>query len=244
MSIIIDYPFLPFSDEEMNECIQQPEVSSQTNSSKWSLIKQRVGYLRHDLTRDLEVTEMGIPKVKAYRGEFPEFLISIREMKKCCNPYAWVHGFSEDLILDRFLTNIHKNIDLIPRKGGIFTPDFSLHLDMHDPESRYNLYRGRACGQIMQRAGKSVITTLSWDGNKSLDYFTDGVEPEGIYAVSNIGTNGDYVGKKIFREGLFLIKRLLYPKGIIVYGSPIDNAYGMDIRYFPNLNIERLRKIS
>lgn len=44
----------------------------------------------------------------------------------------------------------------------VFTPDFSLYMDMPMPMNIWNVYRSRLIGQMMQDVGITVIPTLSW----------------------------------------------------------------------------------
>lgn len=212
--------------------------------SSWKSRKATIGLLRHDLTKNLQKTSSGYPIVKAYNLEFPEDLIDISHLSKCTQPNQWLNCFSEDIVLERIWSNPVKYLNAIPLGGGLIAPDFSLKLDMTTPEKQINIFRRNAIAAIAQSANIKTIIPLSWAEYASLEYCFEGIEPEGIYAISNIGVQRDYLSRKFFRVGLTEAIRILNPKGLLVYGYPLENCYGIECRLYKKPNIERLRQIN
>ncbi len=220
------------------------EKANNADKSKWVERKQRMGLIRRDLTKYLLKTPNGMPVVKAYKGDFPSKLIGLTEIKRADNVDAWVHCFAEDLYLERIWNCPEKFFSIIQGYGGMFSLDFSVWLDMADAEKRINIFRNHANAQIAQGIGIPTIATLSWAGVDTFEYAFDGIEGEGIYAVSNIGANRDYVSRKIFRMGLYAATKKLNPKGLIFYGMEFPYKVDCEVRWYANPNIGRLRKIS
>lgn len=125
----------------------------------------------------------------------------------------------------------------------MLSPDFSLYLDMTTIEKQMNIFRKNAISQIFQNYGINVIYTLCWAEYESLEYCADGIEPNGIYAVSNIGIKNNYISRKIFRVGLKELIHRLMPKGLIVYGYPLDFNIDCESRTYENENLKRLHQI-
>lgn len=210
--------------------------------SEWMERKQRMGIMRCDLTQHLEKTVLGMPTVKAYKGEFPKKLVGLHELDKSTDRQAWEHNFLDDCRLDTLWLNEKRKLEQIRHKcAGMLSADFSARLDMSDNEIRYNLYRSHALAQIAQNMGIPTIMTLSWAGYNTFEYAFDGIEPGGIYAVSNVGAYRNCLSRRFFIAGLYEAVKRLNPKGLVVYGSPLNCDVGCDVRLFPNEHLMRVR---
>lgn len=236
-------PQLPlFGDSQISEWgnIRNTEWKDRRS---WSNRKATIGLIRSDLTDCLEKTEFGFPIVKAYHGPFPSSLIGLNNVNGPKGRHMWLHGFSDDCVLERIWNRPYVYGNAIKEMGGMLTPDFSLYLHMTPIEKKMNIFRKNAIGQIMQRLGINVIHTLCWAEYDSFEYCIDGVESNGIYAISNIGVNNNYVSRKIFKVGLKEMIRKLNPEGLIVYGYPLGIKIDCEVRVFQNENLNRLHRI-
>lgn len=209
----------------------------------WKERVGRKGLIRRDITKDLHVTPDGMPIVHAYKGDFPTLLVSVDELSGCPFAHAWAHSFVEDLILERVWNTPGVFVRQMRKFKGYLSADFSMWLDMHPAEKYYNAFRNHALAQFAQNHGIPTIMTLSWAGYDTFDYAFDGIEPEGIYAVSNIGANKDFISRKMFRAGLHEAIRILNPAGLIFMGSGTQYRLPCEYRWFSNPNIDVLRNL-
>ena len=233
---------VPFTDDEYAS-ILVPSKKVIQSKSIWYAQKATLGILRHDLTKDLLKTEHGMPIVKAYTGDLPAMLVDFNSALKCGNPNAWLHGFSDDVILDRGWHNPQLIFSRIPINGGLVSLDFSMRLDMAEAELIYNTFRRNAFAQMGQNCGYKVIAAISWANALSLEYAFDGIEPGGIYAISNIGTMRHPISRKIFKMGVVELVRRLNPRCLIIYGYELDFDCGVKTVVFQNPNLLRLHNL-
>lgn len=146
----------------------------------------------------LKMTTDGFPIVNAYKGDFPNAIVGFEKSGQNGNSIGWIHGFTYDYVLEKIWSHSNFILDKIPVSGALISPDFSMYLELSENEKKYNMFRRHAVAQFAQNNGRNVIHTLNWAELASLDYCFNGVEPEGIYAVSNIGYNQDYITRKLF----------------------------------------------
>lgn len=218
-------------------------ISSRLNPDRsyWSSQKATLGLLRHNMVKDLTLTDEGVPLVKAYKGDYPIELIDIVKINRYKGYRAWLNGFSEDIVLDRIWRKPEYYLKKIPIHGGFIAPDFSVKVHMSTIEKKFNLYRRNVLAALAQKVGIPTIVPLSWAEYDTLDYCFEAIEPGGIYAISNIGIRNNYISRKLFRVGFQEAVRVLEPKGFILYGYPVENTYGIETRVYNNENIRRLR---
>ena len=234
---------LPFEEFEFQ---MEPEIVKRKIYKPkllWKDLKDSRGLLQRYLTKDLEKTPSGFPKVKAYKGGFPIGLLQLKDIRKNKIPNVWLSGFEEDFVLEKEWLRWWEFFNQIPPLGGMLSPDFSLRLEMTEHEKKFNIFRKNAIAQKAQSLGFNVIHTLSWAEYASLDYCFEGIEPEGKYAISNIGCRRDPVSRKLFTVGLKEAIRVLNPTGFCLYGYPMDNYFGIDTVVYSNKNLERLHRI-
>ncbi|MDE6669590.1 MAG: DUF4417 domain-containing protein [Muribaculaceae bacterium] len=226
---------MPFwEDGEIHEAISSVRGKLVDDLSQWSLKKATLGLIRSDLTKDLEKTQEGYPIVKAYNGKLPASIVEVGKIGKCKQPGAWLNGFSDDVILDRIWKRPCDYLNKIPLGGGIIAPDFSVKLHMSPKEKEYNIFRRNAIAAIAQKYDFPTIIPLTWAEYASFEYCCNGIEPEGIYAISNIGVMNDFISRKLFRVGLMEMVRLLNPLGFILYGYPMENTFGVPTTLYRN----------
>ena len=108
----------------------------------------------------------------------------------------------------------------------VFTPDFSLYMDMPMAMKIWNIYRSRLIGQIMQNAGIRVIPTVSWAEPETYAFCFDGIPEGGNVAVSTVGVMRDKEAKKIFMDGMSAMIEKVKPSMILMYGKAIPESCG------------------
>ena len=81
----------------------------------------------------------------------------------------------------------------------------------------------------MQDYGLIVIPTVSWAFEDSFKFCFDGLPKNATLAISSVGVDE-------------MIKRLT-PKKLLIYGEQVDYDFkNINVVYFKNKNIERVRK--
>lgn len=167
----------------------------------------------------------GLPELNG-TSKIPNDLIGFNYIKTSEQYDAAVHFFIDDYQFERVWNDPKKYVDLLKKFDCIFTPDFSLYMDMPLAMKIWNVYRSRLVGQIMEKHGIDVIPTLSWAGDDTLEFVFDGLPSGGIYAVSTVGVLKDEVAKEMWLKGMKKALNVLEPKTILLYGTPIEMDWG------------------
>ena len=124
-------------------------------------------------------------------------------------------------------------IERLKKFQCVFTPDWSLYMDMPMAMKIWNVYRSRLIGQMCQDAGMNVIPTLSWAEKETYQFCFDGLEQGGTVAVSTVGVMRDKKAKEIWVDGMKEAMARLQPKQVILYGSEIDFDFGnVKVKHF------------
>ena len=164
----------------------------------------------------------------------PDQLIRFPEAMKLSHYSAGIHFFIDDYRIEPLWRNIEKYIPKLKKYSAVLSPDFSLYTDMSVAQQIWNTYRSRLVASVMQRMGLTVIPTVSWADAESFSFCFDGIEKNGIVAVSTIGTKKNVKDKKLFSEGIRRMITVLSPHAIIIYGSLPEYDFGsMKIFHFP-----------
>lgn len=174
----------------------------------------------------------------------PERLINFNEVLTSRDYNAGVHFFIDDYRFERVWNQPERYIGILKGFDCVFTPDFSLYLDMPEAMKIWNIYRSRLIGQMCQREGMNVIPTVSWADAESYDYCFDGLPAGGAVAVSTVGVMRDKEAERIFRDGMAAMIGKIEPGLILMYGKAIPEAcFGVEYRSFDNENQKRLSAI-
>lgn len=171
----------------------------------------------------------------------PERLIGFNEAKSAQAFDAGVHFFIDDYQFERIWRSPKKYIEILSRFECIFTPDFSLYMDMPLAMKIWNVYRSRLIGQVAQDYGLRVIPTLVWAGDDTLDFVFDGLPKHSTVAVSTVGVMRDEEAMKIWVKGMKAAIKALEPEQILFYGSKIDFDFkGIKIKTY---SAERFKSV-
>ncbi|WP_295730736.1 DUF4417 domain-containing protein [uncultured Limosilactobacillus sp.] len=156
-----------------------------------------------------------------------------------------VHFYLDDYQFERFWNRPDFYVNKLKSFDCVLTPDFSLYRDMPLSMTVWNVYRSRLLGQMMQRAGITVIPTVSWAGKRSFDFCFDGLPKRSTLSVSTIGVKHNHEALQIWQQGIMKMIQELEPEQLLVYGGKIDFNYplGLDIVYYDNENVKRLREV-
>ncbi len=155
----------------------------------------------------------------------PTALLPFNFAKTAVDKAQTLHFFVDDYQFERLWASPAKYLDLILSFEAVLTPDFSLYMDMPLPMQQWNEYRRRALGNFWQRAGATVIPTLSWTDERSYGFCFDGLPRYSTVAVSTVGAR-DAEGSAIWRAGMVEAMRRLKPVRVLLYGGAVDFDFG------------------
>lgn len=232
-----------FSDSELAKMIS-PALSKKKNHAEWELRINRLGAVRADLSKSLSVSEEGCPILQPYFG-VPEFpLINFKEALSADCYDNWVHFFIDDVFFEQLWNPkfTERDIEILCRFKGMFTPDFTLDPRLSPWQERFNIFRSRTIGQLVQRKGGCVIPTVGWSFRRSFDYCFCGLSEGGTVAISTNGVLNNYVSLRMFMEGVFELERQLHPDVIFIYGDKIELRTKALQIWHPNTQIARMRE--
>ena len=181
---------------------------------------------------------MDIPTIRAIDAEPSELVGFNRLLSRKGGPSKWLHCFLHDCQIQRLWNNPQAYIAAFGRGhwGGIFSPDFSLYLDMPLPLQIFNTYRNRWVGAYLQQRGVPVVPSVSWAGPASFDFCFLGIEAGGTVAISTLGLKTKEGLSALF-AGYEMMMERLKPRRVLIYGRKIE---GLDGLYYPPY-YERLR---
>lgn len=174
----------------------------------------------------------------------PDKLIGFNYMLTAKDKHVGVHMYVDDYQFERLWNTPEKYIDKLKEFECVFTPDFSLYMDMPLAMKIWNVYRSRLLGQYWQSQGIKVIPTISWAEPESYNFCFDGIEKESIVSISTVGVKNSEHSIKIWKDGVGEMIKRIDPYAILIYGEPIEFDFkGIPVFYYDNEVIKRLRKI-
>ena len=173
-----------------------------------------------------------IPRLRACHY-VPDELIGFNYVKSTKKKDCGVHFFIDDYQFERIWNSPFEMIERLKGFSCIFTPDFSLYMDMPMAMKIWNVYRSRLIGQMIQDAGLQVIPTLSWAEEETFKFCFDGLEKGGVVAVSTVGIMQDKEAQKVWISGMSAAIEKLEPECVLCYGSKIDYDFGdIKVKYY------------
>ena len=189
---------------------------------------------------DMElVGEYGMPLIRA-ESFTPEKIIPFNYVLSDSERTAGVHFFIDDYQFERVWNDPEKYAEILRQYPCVFTPDFSLYLEMPKAMQIWNVYRSRFVGNYLQNRGIKVIPTLQWSFQDSYEFCFDGIEPGGTVAISTIGVKRNDSALQLWREGLAEAEKRLKPTQILCYGGAIDDYnYSCEVVNFENNNFKK-----
>lgn len=233
-----------FSERELTNMIS-PSFSRKKNRIEWELRKSRLGAVRADISKNLQLSEEGCPIIKPYFGVPESPLIDFKEALSSDNYDYWVHYFIDDIFFEQIWNPRYteRDIKILTRFNGMFTPDFTLDPRLSIWQEQFNVFRSRAIGQLVQKRGGNIIPIVGWSFRRSFDYCFCGLSEGGTVAISTNGVFREFVSSRMFMEGVFELERQLHPEVICIYGNKIELQTKARQIWFPNIRLAHLRKM-
>ena len=173
----------------------------------------------------------------------PDDIIGFNYAKSSKEHNVGIHFYLDDYQFERIWNKPEDYIDILKQYECIFSPDFSLYLDMPMPMKIWNIYRSRQIGQYYQSQGIKVIPTISWAEKETFDFCFEGIPQESIISISTIGVKRNKEALKIWKDGVDELIKRIKPSTILIYGGKLDYDYGdIKVVYYDNKVTERLKK--
>lgn len=140
-----------------------------------------------------------------------------------------VHFFLYDYKFEKIWTKPDVDIHKLKNYRGVFTPDFSMYLEMPTALQLYNTFRNRWCGAYFASQGLCVIPTVNWADSDSFDFCFQGIPRGSTVAVSTYmasAHNHHADQKEYFMNGYNEMLRQIEPERIICYHEPFPEMEG------------------
>lgn len=174
----------------------------------------------------------------------PDDVIGFNYAKTSTNKDVGIHMYIDDYQFERLWNKPQDYVDILKEYQCVFSPDFSLYLDMPMAMKIWNIYRSRLIGQYLQRQGVKVIPTISWAEADTFSFCFDGIPSGSIVSVSTIGVKRDEYATSIWQAGMDAMIEKIKPSTILVYGGELDYDYqGIPVKYYENKVTERLKEL-
>lgn len=173
----------------------------------------------------------------------PSDLIGFNYAKSSDEKNKGIHFFLDDYQFERVWNSPEDYVDILSDYDCMFSPDFSLYMDMPYAMKVWNVYRSRLIGQYYQQQGIKVIPTISWAEEETFEFCFDGIPKGSIVAISTIGVKRNEDAFKIWKDGMDAMIDKIKPSAILVYGGVVEYDYkDIKVVYFNNEVTERMKR--
>ena len=173
----------------------------------------------------------------------PDDIIGFNYAKSSKQHNVGIHFYLDDYQFERIWNKPEDYIDILKQYECIFSPDFSLYLDMPTPMKIWNIYRSRQIGRFYQSQGIKVIPTISWAEKETFEFAFKGIPKGSIVSISTIGVKRNKEALKIWQDGMNAMIEEIEPSSILVYGGKLDYNYkDIQVKYYENKVIEKFKK--
>lgn len=130
-----------------------------------------------------------------------------------------VHFFIDDYQFDRVWNAPERYVAALRRFDCVFTPDFSLYLDMPRAMKIWNIYRARLIGRYWSEHGVRVVPALSWAEPETFDFCFEGLPTRSTLAVARVGVEANPFFRYIWEAGFAEAMRRLEPRTLMLYSN-------------------------
>lgn len=171
----------------------------------------------------------------------PKDIIGFNYAKTSENKEVGIHFYLDDYQFERIWNTPDEYIDLLSEYDCVFSPDFSLYMDMPIAMKIWNIYRSRLIGQYLQLNGIKVIPTISWAEKETFEFCFDGIPKGSVVSISTIGVKRNKEALKVWKDGVDEMIKRIEPSTILIYGGKLDYDYGdIKVVYYDNKVTDRM----
>ena len=139
-----------------------------------------------------------------------------------------VHFFLHDYQFERVWNYPDRYTEILKRFAFVLSPDFSPYSNMPKVLKAYNVYRNRWCGRYWQECGITVIPTVTWSDDSSLEYCLDGVPKHSTIAISTMG-EGRWAKWQSLKRNWDYVMNKLEPETVLLYGKDLSKELSGNI---------------
>lgn len=174
----------------------------------------------------------------------PEDIIGFNYAKTSTNKNCGIHFYLDDYQFERIWNSPSDYLEILSEYDCVFSPDFSLYMDMSRAMKLWNVFRSRLIGQYLQSYGIKVIPTISWAEKETFDFCFDGIPKGSIVSISTIGVKQNEEALKIWKDGVDEMIKRIKPSAILIYGGKLEYDYGdIKVVYFDNKVTENMKNM-
>jgi len=132
-----------------------------------------------------------------------------------------IHFYLDDYQFDRVWNNPYYYTPTLKMFNGAISATFSTYADMPLAIQIYNIYRNRYLGALWQREGLTVIPSIVWGNERTLEAALMGLDKNPIISIGTLGPMKEKELKAEFiKEYKYIIEKL-DPELVILYGDHI-----------------------
>lgn len=215
-------------------------TSTSRTSNHYELIKKQDNM---HLMEGIEFThENSFAVLEPYTGPTDWTIHPFAQRNKLIGKGQAIHFFQHDYTFNC----MWKSLELLTQKlckfDAVFTPDWSLYVDVPEHLNKNATYKTRFVGAYMQKCGFNVISTFSWSNAASFRWCLEGLPVGGVMATCGTGIKHTSAAFKLWCYGMRKVEEEKSPSLIYVYGDPVDiPGLQTELRFIPN-RISKLRK--
>lgn len=246
------YPMSLFDDELFEE---QDSVLSTPDDEKEIVLNERYRDRKETLKRKMRILNkhllpsdtprdgmFQLPKVLPFVGNVPDVFIPY-SAKVCHNSeLKGVYCHIDDCRFNSTWTHPIAALRKVQRYLVAIAPDNTLWVDGNVCENVEQIRRSRTIQRFWQNNGVSTIQTASWGDAESINsYAFDGLA-EGSWTAIGHQRVGNRAEQRLFRYGITTLVERKRPKGLIIFGVPLDFDPGVPVIVKPSF-ISKLRNL-
>lgn len=234
-----------FSEKEMYRmaCSESGKLRKYMNMS--SSQRRKSQYNNMHLMEGMSLSDKNdFPVLKPYRGRTDWEVHPFCNHNKLCGINQALHFFMDDYKFSHALwERLEQTTSQLLKFDCLFTPDYSLYVDVPQSLNKWNVYRSRFVGAFWQSIGIDVIPTFSWGNVDSLAYSLEGL-PEGcVLATCGTGIAESSTAFRLWCYGMQRVQEELCPKLIFVYGDPVTiPGFQTEIRFMETVISKHFRR--
>ena len=139
-----------------------------------------------------------------------------------------VHFFLHDYQFERVWKYPDRYAECLSKFAFVLSPDFSPYSDLPKVLKVYNVYRNRWCGRYWQDYGMTVIPTVTWSDDESLEFCLDGIPKHSTIAISTMG-EGRWANWQSLKRNWNYVMDKLEPETVLLYGKDLSNQLSGNI---------------
>lgn len=172
----------------------------------------------------------------------PETLCALYRLKNASGKETICpHFFTDDRHFESLWKQPYRYINVLSKYKQVISTDFSLYMDMLQPQKYWNDFRNKLLAAFYQYYGIDVIPAPSWADISDIERYMEGWPRHSMVAINSTGIGNDRFSKKVWRDGYEAMLDILKPTHILRYGGIQDGERTEISTYYDNNNKKGFR---